>query len=113
MPGPDGTPRRTLLFGVCLAWSRFWVVIATWDRTLGTPISCLAATLRVIGRAPTCALTDNEKTVTVDLVARVPVRHPDIVAACRHYGLAVHTCVPFDQESKGGSAATVRRGCSP
>lgn len=108
VPGPDGTPRRTLLFCAWLAWSRFRVVIPTWDRTLGTLISCLDATLRVIGGAPTYALTDNEKTVTVDLVAGVPVRHPDIVAACRHYGLAVHTCVPFDPESKGGSEATVR-----
>ena len=31
-----------------------------------------------------------------------------IVAAGRHYGLTVHTCVPFDPESKGGSEATVR-----
>jgi hypothetical protein len=108
VPGPDGTPRRTLLFCAWLAWSRFRVVIPTWDRTLGTLISCLDATLRAIGGAPTYALTDNERTVTVDLVAGIPVRHPDIVAACRHYGLAVHTCVPFDPESKGGSEATVR-----
>jgi hypothetical protein len=53
-------------------------------------------------------LTDNEKTVTVDHVAGVPVRHPMIVAAGRHYGLQVHTCVRFDPESKGGSEATVR-----
>jgi hypothetical protein len=53
-------------------------------------------------------LTDNEKTVTVDHVAGVPVRHPMIVAAGRHYGLQVHTWVRFDPESKGGSEATVR-----
>jgi hypothetical protein len=34
VPGPDGTPRRTLLFCAWLAWSRFRVVIPTWDRTL-------------------------------------------------------------------------------
>jgi len=108
VPGPDGAPRRTLLFCAWLAWSRFRVVIPTWDRTLGTLISCLDATLRTIGGAPTYALTDNEKTVTVDIVAGVRVRHPQIVAACRHYGLTVHSCVPFDPESKGGSEATVR-----
>ena len=53
-------------------------------------------------------MTDNAKTVTVDQVAGVPVRHPMIVAAGRHYGVQVHTCVPFDPESKGGSEATVR-----
>lgn len=108
VPGPDGAPRRTLLFCAWLAWSRFRVVIPTWDRTLGTLISCLDATLQVIGGVPTYALTDNEKTVTIDVVAGVRVRHPEIVAACRHYGLTVHSCVPFDPESKGGSEATVR-----
>lgn len=108
VPGPDGAPRRTLLFCAWLAWSRFRVVIPTWDRTLGTLIACLDATLRTIGGAPTYALTDNEKTVTVDIVAGVRVRHPQIVAACRHYGVTVHACVPFDPQSKGGSEATVR-----
>jgi transposase len=108
VPGPDGRPRPTLLFCAWLAWSRFRVVIPTWDRKLGTLLTCLDATLRTVGGAPTYALTDNEKTVTVEHVAGVPVRHPVIVAAGRHYGLTVHTCVPFDPESKGGSEATVR-----
>jgi len=106
--GPDGRPRQTLLFCGWLAWSRFRVVIPTWDRKLGTLLTCLDATLRRVGGAPTYALTDNEKTVTVEHVAGVPVRHPMIVSAGRHYGLTVHTCVPFDPESKGGSEATVR-----
>lgn len=106
--GPDGRPRPTLLFCAWLAWSRFRVVLPTWDRKLGTLLTCLDATLRRIGGAPAFVLTDNEKTVTVEHVAGVPVRHPMIVAAGRHYGLTVHTCVPFDPESKGGSEATVR-----
>jgi hypothetical protein len=84
------------------------VVIPTWDRRLGTLLACLDATLRRLGGVPTYALTDNEKTVTVEHVAGVAVRHPAIVAAGRHYGIQVHTCVPFDPESKGGSEATVR-----
>jgi transposase len=108
VPGPDGRGRPTLLFCAWLAWSRFRVVIPTWDRKLGTLLACLDATLRRLGGVPTYALTDNEKTVTVDHVAGVPVRHPMIVAAGRHYGIQVHTCVPFDPESKGGSEATVR-----
>jgi len=108
VPGADGAARATLLFCAWLAWSRFRVVIPTWDRTLPTLIACLDATLRRLGGAPTYALTDNEKTVTVEHVAGIPVRHPDLVAAGRHYGMAVHTCVPFDPESKGGAEATVR-----
>ncbi|MFD5660826.1 IS21 family transposase, partial [Streptomyces hirsutus] len=109
VPGPGGgEPRETLLFCAWLAWSRFRVVIPTWDRTLPTVVSCLDSTLRAIGGVPTYVLTDNEKTMTIDRVAGVAVRHPQIVAAGRHYGLQVHTCVPFDPESKGGAEATVR-----
>ena len=28
------------------------------------------------------------------------MRHPDLVAASRHYGLKVETCVPYDPETK-------------
>jgi transposase len=108
VPGPDGQLRGTLLFCAWLAWSRFRVVLPVWDRTLPTLIACLDATLRRIGGVPAYALTDNEKTVTVEHVAGVPVRHPEIVAAGRHYGMTVHTCVPYDPETKGGSEATVR-----
>jgi transposase len=106
--GPDGRPRPTMLFCAWLAWSRFRVVIPTWDRRMGTLLACLDATFRACGGVPAFALTDNEKTVTVEHVAGVPVRHPMVVAAARHYGLTVHTCVPADPESKGGSEATVR-----
>jgi len=108
VPGPDGRLRRTLLFCAWLAWSRFRVVIPVWDQSLPTLIACLDATLRRIGGAPTYVLTDNAKTVSIDHVAGVAVRHPQIVAAGRHYGTQVHTCVPFDPESKGGTEATVR-----
>lgn len=108
VPGPDGTLRQTLLFCAWLAWSRFRVVLPVWDRTLPTLIACLDATLRRIGGVPVYALTDNEKTVTVDHVAGVPVRHPEIVAVGRYYGMTVHTCVPYDPESKGGSESTVK-----
>ena len=46
VPGPDGRPRATVLFCAWLAWSRFRVVIPTWDRRLGTLMACLDATLR-------------------------------------------------------------------
>lgn len=44
----------------------------------------------------------------MDRIAGVPVRHPDIVSAGRHYGCVVHTCEPFDPESKGGAEHTVK-----
>jgi hypothetical protein len=106
--GPRIAGRRSLLFCAWLAWSRFRVIIPMWDRTLPSLLACLDATLRSIGGAPTYALTDNEKTVTVEHVARVPVRHPDIVAAGRHYGMTIRTCVPADPQSKGGTEASVR-----
>jgi transposase len=106
--GPRIAGRRTLLFCAWPAWSRFRVVIPTWDRTLPSLLACLDATLRAVGEAPTYALTDNEKTVTVEHIARVPVRHPDIVAAGWHYGMTIRTCVPADPQSKGGTEASVR-----
>jgi transposase len=106
--GPRVNGRQTSLFCAWLAWSRYRVVLPTWDRKLPTLLSCLDATLRRIGGAPTYVLTDNERTVTTDRVAGVPVRHPVLVAAGRHYGLEVQTCEVADPESKGGSEATVR-----
>jgi transposase len=108
VPGPDGVLRRTWLFCAWLAWSRFRVVIPVWDQTMATLVACLDATLRTIGAVPAFILTDNAKTVTVDHVAGVAIRHPLIVEAGRHYGCTVHTCVPYDPQSKGGVEATVR-----
>ena len=106
--GPVIAGRRTSLFCAWLAWSRFRVVIATWDRTLPTVVSCVDRAMRAFGGAPTYWLTDNERTVTIDHVAGIAVRHPQVVAAGGHYGITVATCVPADPESKGGSEATVR-----
>ena len=106
--GPLIAGRKTCLFCAWLAWSRFRVVIPTWDRTMGTLVACLDATLRRVGGAPTYLLSDNEKTVTVERVAGIPVRHPTMVAVGRHYGCKVESCVPYDPESKGGVEATVK-----
>lgn len=106
--GPTISGRATLLFCAWLAWSRFRVVIPVWDRTMPTVIGCLDRSMRLFGGAPTYWLTDNERTVTIDHVAGIAVRHPQIVAVGAHYGLTVATCVPADPESKGGVEATVR-----
>ena len=106
--GPSIAGRATVLFCAWLAWCRFRVVIPCWDRTMPTLISCVDRSMRAFGGAPTYWLTDNERTVTIDHVAGVPVRHPEMVAIGGHYGITVATCVPADPESKGGSEATVR-----
>jgi transposase len=99
---------RTWLFCAWLAWSRFRVVIAVTDKTLPTLIGCIDQTLRHFDGVPTYALTDNERTVTTDHVARIAMRHPLLVQLGGHYGLTVATCVVRDPQSKGGSEATVR-----
>lgn len=106
--GPVVGMRQTHLFCAWLAWSRYRVVIPTWDKTLGTVLTCLDRTLGKIGAVPTYALTDNERTVSMDRVAGISVRHPEVVAFGRHNGLRIVTCVPADPESKGGSESTVR-----
>lgn len=106
--GPTIGGRKTTLFCAWLAWSRFRVVLPILDKTLPTVIACIDVSLRRFGGCPTYALTDNEKTVTVEHVAGIAIRNPAMVAAARFYGLSVKTCVPYDPESKGGSEATVR-----
>jgi transposase len=106
--GPRVGGRKTYLFCGWLAWSRLRVVIPVWDQTMGTLIACMDATLRRVGGVPAYLLGDNAKTVTVEHVAGVAVRHPTMVAAGRHYGATVHSCEPFDPESKGGVEATVK-----
>ncbi|GAT68939.1 transposase [Planomonospora sphaerica] len=106
--GPRIAGRRTQLFCAWLAWSKFRVVLPAWDQTLGSLTACLDAALRTIGAAPTYLLTDNPRTVTVEHIAKIPVRHPQMVELGRHYGCVVHTCEPFDPESKGGVENTVK-----
>lgn len=106
--GPRIAGRRTQLFCAWLAWSKFRVVLPSWDQTLGSLTACLDATLRIIGAAPTYLLTDNPRTVTVEHIAKISVRHPQMVELGRHYGCVVHTCEPFDPESKGGVENTVK-----
>jgi transposase len=106
--GPRIGGRRTQLFCCWVAWSRFRVVLPAWDQGLGSLTACLDRALRVIGGVPAYLLTDNPRTVTVEHVAGIPVRHPDMVALGRHYGAVVATCRPFDPESKGGTEATVK-----
>ena len=57
---------------------------------------------------PTYALTDNEKTVSVDHVCGIAVRNQQIVPVGHHYGVSIQTCVPADPQTKGGSEATVK-----
>jgi len=106
--GPKVDGRQSYLWCGWLAWSRFRVIIPTWDKTLPTVIACLDRAMRAFEGCPTYWLTDNEKTVTVDHVAGIAVRHPLIVATGKHYGVTVATCVRADPESKGGSESTVR-----
>jgi hypothetical protein len=106
--GPVVEGRLTVLFCAWLAWSRYRVVLALRDRSMASIVMALNRALRAFGGAPTYALTDNEKTVSVDHVCGIAVRNPTIVAVARYYGLTIATCVAADPESKGGSEATVR-----
>ena len=107
--GPVVAETPTWLFCAWLAWSRFRVVIPVTDKTLPTLIACIDQALRRFGGVPTYALTDNERTVTTDHVARIPMRHPLLVDLGRHYGLTVATCVVRDPQAKA-AARQRRRG---
>ena len=106
--GPLVAGSRTTLFVAWLAWCRFRIVWALRDKTVPSVIAALDRTFRLLGGAPTYVLTDNEKTVTVDHVAGVPVRNQAVVSFGRHYGVTVLTCQPADPASKGGVEASVK-----
>jgi transposase len=106
--GPMVDGRSTVLFCAWLAWSRYRVVVPLRDKTLPSVVIGLDRALRRFDGVPTYALTDNERTVSVDHVCGIAVRNPQIVRVARHYGLTITTCVPADPQSKGGSEATVR-----
>jgi hypothetical protein len=106
--GPTIGGVATILFCFWLAWSRFRVIVPLLDKTQPSVFAAIDVALRRCGGAPTYLLTDNEKTVTVEHIAGIPVRNPESVNFSRHYGLTIATCVPYDPASKGGSEATVR-----
>ena len=106
--GPMVCGVRAVLFCAWLASSRFRVVVPLRDKTMPSVVIGLDRTLRLIDGVPTYALTDNEKTVTVEHVCGIAVRNPTMVEVSRHYGLTVATCEPADPQSKGGSEATVK-----
>jgi len=105
--GPLLDGRKTWLWRAWLAWSRFRVVLPIGDKTLPTVIACIDVTLRRFGGVPTYGLSNNEKTLTLDHIARIAVRHPTMVEVRRHYGLTLASRVPADPQSKGGAEATV------
>jgi transposase len=106
--GPVVAGARTVLFCAWLAWSRYRVVVPLREKTLPSVVIGLDRTLRRFDGVPTYALTDNEKTVTVEHVCGIAVRNPQIVEVSRHYGLTIATCEPADPQSKGGSENTVK-----
>jgi transposase IS116/IS110/IS902 family protein len=106
--GPEAGGAATVLFCLWLAWCRFRVVIPILDRTSASVWAACDTAFRRLGGVPTYLLTDNEKTVTVEHVAGIPVRNPGAVEFGRHYGVTVATCVPYDPASKGGSESTVK-----
>jgi transposase len=106
--GPVVAGSRTVLFCAWLAWSRYRVVVPLREKTLPSVVIGMDRAVRRFDGVPTYALTDNEKTVTVEHVCGIAVRNPTIVDVSRHYGLTIATCEPADPQSKGGSEATVK-----
>lgn len=99
---------KTVLFCAWLAWSRFRVIVPLGDRTMASVIAAVDTTLRTIGGAPTYVLTDNERTVTDGFVRGLASRNTLALSVATYYGTSLHTCVPYDPESKGGVEATVK-----
>ena len=76
--GPAAGGAVTVLFCLWLAWSRFRVVLPLADKSAPSVHSAIDVALRRIGGVPAYLLTDNEKTVTVEHIAGIPVRNARI-----------------------------------
>lgn len=105
-PVVDGV--KTVLFVAWPAWSRFRVVLPLRGKAMPSVFAALDQTFRRLGGVPTYVLTDNEKTVTTEHIAGIPVRNPQLVGFAEHYSVSVHTCVPADPASKGGTESSVK-----
>ena len=106
--GPLVEGAKTVLFVAWLAWSRFRVVLPIRDKTMPSVFAALDQTFRRLGGVPTYVLTDNEKTVTTEHIAGIAVRNAQLVGFAEHYCVVVHSCVPADPASKGGSESSVK-----
>nr|WP_237762422.1 IS21 family transposase [Arthrobacter sp. ERGS1:01] len=106
--GPVVDGLKAVLFVAWLAFSRFRIVIPLRDKTMPSVFAALDRSFRLIGGVPTYVLTDNEKTVTIEHVAGIPVRNHQIVAFARHYSTSIQTCLPADPASKGGVENAVK-----
>ncbi|MGK5533057.1 IS21 family transposase [Streptomyces sp. URMC 129] len=101
VPGPDGQPRRTSLFHAWLPWSRFRVVLPSWDRTLPSLVCCLDTALRAVGGVPAHLLTAPG--------AGAGIRHSDLTEVGLHYGAQARARVPYTPDSMGdGRWAEIR-----
>src|SRR5260221_13241222 len=99
---PQDGGAATVLFCFWLPWSRFRVVLPLLDKTWPSVAGAIDVALRRADGVPAYLLTANEKSVTVEHVADLPVRNPAAVAFGRHYGLTVATCVPMTRRPRAG-----------
>jgi transposase len=105
--GPVIDDLKTVLFCAWLAWSKYRVVVPLRDRSQASVIQALDRTFRALGGVPTYVLSDNEKTLTTEHIAGLPVRNSQMVDFAKHYFVTMHSCVPYDPATKGGVERSV------
>lgn len=71
------------------------MIIPRLDKTWPSVAAAVDAALRQVGGCPAYLVTDNEKMVRVERLARLLVRSPAAMALGRNYGLTVATSVPY------------------
>jgi predicted transcriptional regulator len=100
--GPVIGGMKTVLFIAWLGFSRLRIVIPLWDRQLPTVVMALDQTFRMLAGIPVYVLSDNEKSLTTQHIANLPVRNQAMVEVGRFYSTTFHTCQVYDPASKGG-----------
>jgi transposase len=106
--GPRVSGRRTQLFCGWLPWSRYRLIVPTWDRTRAELRSAMDTTLRGLGGAPAYLVGNDARMLTIDPATGASIVHPELLAIGRYYGCQVAGCQPFTSVGTGGGEHAVK-----
>jgi transposase len=95
------TPRRVVVFGLILSYSRRKFYLASLDETQGSVFAALEAGLAYFGGAPRRLLVDNAKVLVAAARPAAFAWNPHFLELCGHYQLEPVACRVRRAQTKG------------
>lgn len=99
--GAGARPRRSWVLRMVLSYSRKGYSEAVYRQDTETFLRCLENGLREFGGVPLLLNLDNFKAAILKADWFDPEINPKLADFCRHYGLSVVPCRPFQPQHKG------------